>query len=32
QGSTITIEIEGDDAEDAMKGLAELINRKFDEE
>ncbi len=33
KGSTITVEAEGDDAEEALDGLEDLvINRKFDEE
>jgi phosphocarrier protein len=30
-GSRITINIEGDDEQDAMEALCDLINRKFDE-
>lgn len=30
--STVTLRIEGDDADEAMQALAELIENKFDEE
>lgn len=31
-GTTLTIQAEGDDAEDAVKALVELVQRKFDEQ
>ncbi len=32
KGTTLTIEAEGDDAQDAAKALSALVERKFDEE
>jgi phosphocarrier protein len=32
KGTTLTIEADGDDAEDATKALRALVERKFDEE
>lgn len=31
-GDTITLHAEGEDAEEALKTLTDLVNRKFDEE
>ncbi len=31
-GDTIVLRVEGEDAEEAVKTLADLVNRKFDEE
>ncbi len=30
-GDTLVLQVEGEDAEEASKALAELVNRKFDE-
>lgn len=32
QGASITIQAEGDDAEDAVEALADLVNRGFEED
>lgn len=32
QGSKLTLTIEGDDAEEALQGLQELVQRRFDED
>ena len=32
QGSTITLHVEGEDAEDCVSALSQLINNRFDED